>query len=311
MFIMNGLGSLECRLGRRLPMPQNQTKSKVVSLSTGEKKISSRKAATTRLKMGAIIRTYRQRAGLSTKELADMLETTDGSIRHWETDMNYPPMDQLKNLCEALSIPVEELFGLKPEMVLDANETHVINFYRQSSDVGKRIIENNAQSVYESEQEAHDLDLKYHCDIIPLQATPAAAGTGCEFVDARPDYQFIRISERSQNADTLIRVSGRSMEPRYHDGDLVFVKYTESAEDGDDVICSTADGAVIKHKIGNKLYSLNRDLPYGEKHEDDHVRIIGKVLGIVGKDDLPAEEDYDKLEGFLANKIRKFKKEYW
>lgn len=292
-------------------MPQNQTKSKVVSLSTGEKKISSRKAATTRLKMGAIIRTYRQRAGLSTKELADMLETTDGSIRHWETDMNYPPMDQLKNLCEALSIPVEELFGLKPEMVLDANETHVINFYRQSSDVGKRIIENNAQSVYESEQEAHDLDLKYHCDIIPLQATPAAAGTGCEFVDARPDYQFIRISERSQNADTLIRVSGRSMEPRYHDGDLVFVKYTESAEDGDDVICSTADGVVIKHKIGNKLYSLNRDLPYGEKHEDDHVRIIGKVLGIVGKDDLPAEEDYDKLEGFLANKIRKFKKEYW
>ena len=291
-------------------MPQKSNRSKVVSLSRAEK-TSARKAATTKLQMGAIIRSYRQRAGLSTKELAAMLGTTDGSIRHWETDMNYPPMDQLKNLCEVLSIPVEELFGLKPEMVLDANETHVINFYRQSSDVGKRIIENNAQSVYESEQEAHDLDLKYHCDIIPLQATPAAAGTGCEFVDARPDYQFIRISERSQKADTLIRVSGRSMEPRYHDGDLVFVKYTESPEDGDDVICATADGAVIKHKIGNKLYSLNRDLPYGEKHEDDHVRIVGKVLGIVGKDDLPAEEDYDKLEGFLANKIRKFKKEYW
>ncbi len=30
-----------------------------------------------------------------------------------------------------------------------------------------------------------------------------------------------------------------------------------------------------------KLYSLNPQYPYGEKGEDDHVQVIGKVLGTV------------------------------
>jgi len=47
------------------------------------------------------------------------------------------------------------------------------------------------------------------------------------------------------------------MEPKYRDGDMVYVKYCDSADDGDDVICSTSDGAVIKHKKDNKIYSLN------------------------------------------------------
>ncbi len=91
----------------------------------------------------------------------------------------------------------------------------------------------------------------------------------------------------NESADALIRVSGASMEPQYHNGDLVYVKYTQSVEDGDIVICSTADGAVIKQMLNHKLYSLNKALPYGEKSEDDHVTIVGKVLGKVSPLELP------------------------
>lgn len=57
------------------------------------------------------------------------------------------------------------------------------------------------------------------------------------------------------------------MEPVYHDGDIVYVKYTTDVENNDIVICTTADGAVIKRMYENMLYSLNQQYPYGEKSE--------------------------------------------
>lgn len=100
------------------------------------------------------------------------------------------------------------------------------------------------------------------------------------------------------------------MEPQYHNGDLVYVKYTQSVEDGDIVICSTADGAVIKQMLGHKLYSLNKALPYGDKSEDDHVTIVGKVLGKVSELELPDDDDIPLLEEVKAQEVREFKKKY-
>ena len=263
----------------------------------------------TKLQMGAVIKKYRTDAELGTQEFADMMGVSRGTVLHWETDVNRPSVEQIKDICETLGIPAAELFGLPMPATLDQNEENVLEFYRKSSEVGKRIIERNARSVFEEENEAEDLSLKYGYELIPLQSTAAAAGTGCEFNDVKPEYRFVRKSDVSKEADTLIRVSGRSMEPRYRNGDFVYVRFTESAEDGADVICTSADGAVIKHKIGNRLYSLNPDLPYGNKSEDDNVRILGVVLGIVGRDDLATKAETNKLDVLLADKVRKFMQE--
>lgn len=100
------------------------------------------------------------------------------------------------------------------------------------------------------------------------------------------------------------------MEPQYHSGDLVYVQYTQTAEDGDIVICSTTDGAVIKQMLVHKLYSLNKALPYGDKFEDDHVTIVGKVLGKVSELDLPDDDDLPVLEEVKAADVRAFKEKY-
>ena len=272
----------------------------------GSKRNSQNAKSLTKLQMGAVIKKYRMDSELGTQEFADMMGVSRGTVLHWETDVNRPSMEQIKDICETLSIPPAELFGLPMPASLDQNEENVIQFYRNSSEIGKRIIERNARSVCEEENAAEELKLKYSYELIPLQSTAAAAGTGCEFNDAKPEYRFVKKSDLSEEADTLIRVSGRSMEPRYRDGDFVYVRFTESADDGADVICTSADGAVIKHKIGNRLYSLNPDLPYGNKSEDDNVRIIGVVLGIVGRDDLASTEETYKLDNLQADKVRKF-----
>ena len=38
--------------------------------------------------MGAVIRSYRMKAGIGVQELADMMDVSRGTILHWETDLS-------------------------------------------------------------------------------------------------------------------------------------------------------------------------------------------------------------------------------
>lgn len=130
-------------------------------------------------------------------------------------------------------------------------------------------------------QEERDRYLQESFCVLGIQSTPAASGTGCAFLDNAPDYVFIKKTAMSTATDSIVRVSGASMEPLYHDGDLVYIQITNGV-----------DSAVIKRVKNHKLYSLNKALPYGEKSEDDHVQILGKVIGIVAEDDMATDGDY-------------------
>ena len=49
---------------------------------------------------------------------------------------------------------------------------------------------------------------------------------------------------------------------------------------------------------------------YGDKNEDDHVTVVGKVLGKVSDRDLANEEDIPVLEVVKAADVRAFKQKY-
>ena len=74
-------------------------------------------------------------------------------------------------------------------------------------------------------------------------------------------------------------------------------------------ITTTADGAVIKRMYDNKLYSLNPRYPYGEKNDDDHVQVIGKVIGTVSADEIPDEEDSAILKDLKSEELYEFERE--
>lgn len=258
--------------------------------------------------MGAVIRSYRMKAGIGVQELADMMDVSRGTILHWETDLSRPTVEQIRELIEILGIPFTELFDIKTSLTPSVSELRLINQYRQASETGKHIIESMIRTVVTEEQNAHDRKLTREKHIISFEATQVAAGTGIAFSQAERGYCFVNHNELSDKADTIIRVSGMSMEPEYHDGDCVYVKYTDAADDGADVICSTADGAVIKRKKGNKLFSLNKALPFGEKSEDDFVKIEGVILGVVDPKDFATKEETAELEDLLADQVREFQR---
>lgn len=256
---------------------------------------------------GTVLQKYRMRMELSQPRLAELLGTSRNTITNWENDRSLPTADAIGELVRILGIPLGELFGLPDEAeLLSSHETQLLSQYRRLSPGGKRVTDKLVDALLTEEQMLHERELRENYFLLPLEATPAAAGSGCDFVDVAPEYRFIKRNSFNGAADALIRVSGASMEPLYHNGDMVYLRYGNSAEDGQDVVCSTADGAVIKRVSGRKLYSLNEELPFGEKAEDDHVRILGVVLGIVGAEELPDEEDTLALEEIKHKEIQEF-----
>lgn len=252
---------------------------------------------------GAIVQKYRIKRNMSQSELASMLGTSRNTITNWETDKSLPAFFAIRELVGILEIPLHELFGIDDDDVLSEDESLMLRQYRELSSMSRRVADRMIDALLQEETEARDRDLREHFLVLPLPATPAAAGSGCAFSEAAPTYRFVRKNSRSESADVLIRVSGASMEPLYRDGDLVYVRYGNSADDGEDVVCSTADGAVIKRVRSRRLYSLNQAMPFGDKSEDDHVLILGTVLGIVREDELADESDRLRLEELKCEEL--------
>ena len=57
------------------------------------------------------------------------------------------------------------------------------------------------------------------------------------------------------------------------------------------------------------VYSLNPQYPYGEKNDDDHVQVIGKVIGTVSADEIPDEEDSAILKDLKSEELYEFERE--
>lgn len=262
------------------------------------------------MNFGAVLKKYRKNAGCTQQKLAEILGISKNTVTLWERNLARPDVETIRELNQMFGIPLNELFEIPSAPKYSFAERKLIDYFRQLDESDQTVVERMVSEMAAARDDERYKAYQDEYSLIQFSATRPAAGSGNEFVDDKPTYRFVRNNDRSMKADILIQISGRSMEPRYYDGDIVYARYTNSAEDGQDVICSTADGAVIKHKSGNKLVSLNSDLPYGEKSEDDYVQIEAVVLGIVPSWDLAKPEETDMLEEAHRKEIRAFKDKY-
>lgn len=94
---------------------------------------------------------------------------------------------------------------------------------------------------------------------------------------------MIEVEESSETceANFALKVSGNSMEPRFHDGDLVLIKSQPSVELGDIGIFIINDEGFIKKFGGDKLISLNPEYDDIDLHEYDDIYCRGKVIGVI------------------------------
>ena len=261
---------------------------------------------------GSVIQKYRKQCAYTQKELADMMGVTRNTVICWENGKFCPDFALIAPLCNILDMPITELFGVKDKFLVSPGEQSLLDQYRRLSSVGKTVANQVIKTMLAEETIAADKALDEAFTIFELPSTAAAAGTGNEFLCDENDYCFLRKTSRNEKADAIIRVDGHSMEPAYMDGDYVYVEYTPSAREGEDVICRTNDGAVIKRLGHNEIYSVNTDpqYKYPQKFESDRVEIVGRVLGIVSSIDLPTSEEVSALEEVKHRELQQFKKDH-
>lgn len=257
--------------------------------------------------LGKTLRRYRLNVGVGVKELAERLGVSATTIGYWESGRFNPTPEMMARLCRMFDIPAAELLGLE-ESETTMDEKNLLMNYRQMSDLGKQLAFSAVNAMAEEERKNYEKELKETYRPFILHSTPAAAGTGYGFSDFPTQCCFAKVNARNMRSDAIVRVSGRSMEPVYKDGDMVYLKYTQEFAQGDDVVCSTQDGAVIKRMGKGKLYSLNADYPFGQKYEDDRVRVIGKVMGIVMPEDMAQEKDRHFLNEVYCYEVKQMLK---
>lgn len=191
--------------------------------------------------------------------------------------------DVLLRICRALDVPIE-LFcsdGASAPTMPRPSEWELIRRYRELDAHGREMVDTVLEK--EAQRLAAATAKSKAARVIPLYFTPAAAGYASPALGE--DYEDYLVPADSQ-ADFAARISGDSMEPLLHDGDVALVKRCP-IENGD-VGLFFVDGDMkckqyCRDNFGNVyLLSVNRERADADSFipESSGVTIccFGKVL---------------------------------
>lgn len=92
---------------------------------------------------------------------------------------------------------------------------------------------------------------------IPVYRLPVSAGPGVYIDDTTTEEISIPDNDKTATCDFALRVSGNSMEPVYHNGDLILIEDCDSVEVGELGIFVLDGDGYFKKFGGDRLISLN------------------------------------------------------
>ncbi len=221
--------------------------------------------------IGQKIAALRKEKGLSQKALAEKLsalgeEISDKAVSKWEKGATLPSARQFLLCCRAL--------GLRDISGEFMNE----GLARGLNAAGRQRLEEYAQLLRRSGMFEEKAPRSGR--MIRLYTLAVSAGPG-QFQDD-DDFELVYDSHAPGEADFAVRVAGDSMEPRFHDGQVVYIRRQESLAEGQIGLFSWEGSAYIKElRLGPEgplLHSLNR--AYGDIviSEPQSLRIFGRVL---------------------------------
>ena len=116
---------------------------------------------------------------------------------------------------------------------------------------------------------------------LPMADLPASAGTG-QWLDEDGHFEDIDVIDTPQArmANIIIKVSGDSMEPLFHDGDALLVQRKAEVEQGE-IGVFIIDGCGYIKKLGhNELISVNPEYDNIVLTSDNAAVCFGKVVGL-------------------------------
>lgn len=234
-----------------------------------------------------------------------------------------PKLSNMIAICEALDCSLDYIVYGRVEntnnYTLDPHEITIMEDYRAMDSYGKQLIDlvvkkehervlamaaNAAitQSNVSSERPNTSSGSRAKTKILPLiqpdsraenrsfrrrkvflYDLPVSAGTGVYLDETRAEEINIPDTDKTKDADFALRISGNSMEPRYHDGDVLLIQNCDSVEVGEMGIFILDGSGYFKIFGGDRLISINSQ--YNDILLKDFEEIIctGRVIGKLKK----------------------------
>ena len=176
--------------------------------------------------IGQKINAARKARGISLKALAEQLkgsgvELNMAAVNKWETGVTVPNIYQFLAVHSLLGMD-GDLTGYRADCPPELNAE------------GLRKLDEYRRDLIASGNYAPKVTPMPKLMEMPVAYIAAAAGTG-NFLDENDafDWMSFPAEQIPEGADVGIRVSGDSMEPMYHDGDIVWVQKCDGLNPGE------------------------------------------------------------------------------
>lgn len=228
------------------------------------------------------LKEMRIRAGYSQKEVYEMFNIRQSTFSAWETGRAEPSADMLLKLCKLYNInDIFAAFGYDGynddgSIQLNLKEIEHIEKYRALDQHGQEtvsyILNRETERVKQIEQAAATVveaaDSDSHGRILQYFHSVSAGAGEVIFDDVYSERITVPDRPQYRRVAYAVKVSGHSMEPLYHDNDILLVEPTCEISVGEIGIFNVNGQAYVK-KLGNGvLISLNKgynDIPLTEE----------------------------------------------
>ncbi len=227
------------------------------------------------------LREARKRKGLSQQDLCKIFKVGQSTFSAWENGISEPDISRFLKLCEIYEISdiLKYFTGkISTEDIISLPEEELLKKLRELPKDGYAAVENCLDFEYKRMIRAK---LKSGSELrrIKVVLQPAAAGFGNYLSDVDSEEMTLLAPK---DADIGVRISGNSMEPLISDGDIVFIKYRPTIDEGDiGIFCLNGEAYCKKLSFIDGipcLVSLNskyRPIIIGK---EDRLITYGKVL---------------------------------
>lgn len=255
------------------------------------------------------IKEAREKAGYSQKELAEIIGVAPNTFHGYESGKHDPKSDLLIKIANACHVTTDFLLGtsdsMSPAIKIEKAPSLSDEAMKLAEDYDGRMDDRGRETVrgvadlevarFKSETAATLRKSREQSEAAEEIAPPitlhqpyaqvaAAEGAGAFLLDDGYEEISVEMNKYTKQADVILKVVGRSMEPVIADGDRVLVRQQPSVRIGEIGVFIVDGQGYLKEYKADRLVSLNPDIDDVLVGDLQQAECYGKFIKVLDPD---------------------------